>query len=73
MNTKKPINQNIWQNYIWHKLFLRSANAFAFDLKDKEIDLEQFSVEDLYSLVAICDDLAVKSLIFKDELKRRIS
>jgi len=68
MTTKKPIDQN----YIWHKLFLRSANIFAFDLKNQEIDLKQFSLEDLYNLVAVCDDIVVRSKVFKNELERRV-
>ncbi len=68
MTKEKPLNQN----NIWHKFFIRSANAFAFDLKDQEIDLKQFSIEELYSLAAVCDDIAVRGLVFKKELEKRI-
>ena len=68
MTTKKPIDQNS----IWHKFFIRSANNFAFDLKDNEIDLKQFSTEDLFSLVAVLDDIVIKGKYFKEELEKRI-
>ena len=68
MTTKKPIDQN----YIWRQLIIRSANNFIFDLKDKEIDLKQFSIEELYNLVAVFDDVLSKARLFKDELEKRI-
>ena len=69
MTTKKPIDHN----FIWRKFFIRSANAFMFDLKDQEINLQQFSVEDLYNLVAILDNILVKGKIFKEELIKRVN
>jgi hypothetical protein len=60
------------QNTIWHNFFIRSANAFIFDLNDTMRDSKQFSDEELLSLTAICDNIAVKGLVFKKELEKRI-
>ncbi len=68
MTQEKPINQST----IWHKFFIRSANAFIFDLNDQEIDLNQFSIEELYRMVAVCDDITNKGRVFKKELEKRI-
>jgi len=67
----KPENPTT-QNTIWHNFFIRSANAFIFDLNDKMKDLKQFSDEELLSLAAICNNIAVKGLVFKDELENRV-
>jgi hypothetical protein len=67
----KPENPAI-QNTIWHSLFIRSANSFVFDLNDQMKDLGQFSNEELLSLTAICNNIAVKGLVFKKELEKRV-
>jgi len=67
----KPENLTI-QNTIWYNFFIRSANAFIFDLNDKMRDLKQFSDEEILSLAAICNNIAVKGLVFKEELEKRV-
>jgi hypothetical protein len=65
-------NKNELNKTIWHNFFTRSANAFIFDLNDKMRDLKQFSDEELLSLAAICNNIAVKGLVFKEELEKRV-
>ncbi|MES2678167.1 MAG: hypothetical protein V4612_07675 [Pseudomonadota bacterium] len=59
-------------NKIWYNFFIRSANSFVFDLLDGEKDLSEFSTEQVYNMVAVCDNVAVKSKVFKCELEKRI-
>jgi len=65
-------NKNELNSIIWHNFFIRSANAFIFDLNDKMRDLKQFSDEEILGLAAICNNIAVKGLVFKDELEKRV-
>ncbi|MES2677856.1 MAG: hypothetical protein V4612_06070 [Pseudomonadota bacterium] len=64
-----PTNPN---NQIWYNFFIRSANEFIFDLLDNEKDLKQFSTEQIYNMVAVCDNVTSKAKVFKEELERRI-
>ncbi len=66
---QNPTNPN---NQIWYNFFVRSANNFVFDLLDKEKDLKQFSTEQIYNMVAVCDNVANKAQVFKEELERRV-
>ena len=70
----KPIkeNKNEVSNKIWYNFFIRSANGFVFDLLDKEKDLREFSVEQIYNMVAVCDNVASKVRVFKEELEKRV-
>jgi hypothetical protein len=67
----KPENTAI-QNTIWHSFFIRSANSFVFDLLDETRDLKGFSLEQIYNMVAVFDNVAAKATIFKEELKKRV-
>ena len=67
----KPDQQNI-DNKIWYNFFIRSANSFAFDLLDQAKDLDKFSTEQIYNVVAVCDNVAVRVKVFKEELVRRV-
>jgi hypothetical protein len=64
-----PTNSN---NQIWYNFFIRSANDFIFDLLDNGKDLKQFSTEQIYNMVAVCDNVANKAKVFKGELERRV-
>jgi hypothetical protein len=65
-------SKNEIDNKIWYNFFIRSANEFVFDLVDKGKNLRGFSDEQVYNMVAVCDDILVKAKVFKEELKRRV-
>ncbi|MES2676801.1 MAG: hypothetical protein V4612_00605 [Pseudomonadota bacterium] len=65
-------NQNEIDNKIWYNFFIRSANEFVFDLLDKAKDLKKFSDEEIYNMVAVCDNVAQRAKVFKEELERRV-
>jgi hypothetical protein len=67
------MKQNQPHNQIWYNFFIRSANNFIFDLLDNGKDLKQFSTEQIYNMVAVCDNVASKAKVFKEELERRIA
>jgi hypothetical protein len=57
---------------VGYNFFVRSANSLVFDLADNSKLVKKFSTEQLCILTSICDNIANKSKVFKEELEKRI-
>lgn len=68
------MNQDIkrTKHHAWYNFFIRSANSFVFDLKNLPDDLSEFSDEEIYNIVAICDNVVDKIKILKYKIEKNI-